>query len=123
VSRTSHLQIRQRRVGPVVILDLDGEIAIGTGSTELREHISSLLARGSKKILINLRSVDYIDSFGLAELVRVHEMTERYWGEIKLVNLSSRVQSFVQLTGLVTVFEMFDGERDAIISFARVHSV
>ena len=122
MSRVLHLQVRQRRVGPVVILDLDGEITLGTGSTELLDSICDLLDGGSKKILLNLQGVGYMDSFGLAELVSAHAMTERFCGALKLVNLASRVQSLLQMTELVTIFETFDGERDAVLSFARTRA-
>jgi anti-sigma B factor antagonist len=119
MSRILNLQIRQRRVGPVVILDLDGEITLGYRGTALVDGISNLLEDGSKKLLLNLEGVTYVDSFGVSELVRAHAMSERAGGELKLVNLTNRVQSILQMTNLVTIFELFDGERDAIVSFAR----
>jgi anti-sigma B factor antagonist len=125
MSRTLSLQIRYRRVGPVIILDLDGEIALGSGGTELCDSVCGLLEGGSKKLVLNLASVTYVDSFGVAELVRAHAMSERGGGELKIVNLAGTIRSLLELTKLVSVFETFDGERAAVVSFARtrVHAV
>jgi anti-sigma B factor antagonist len=119
MSRTLSLQIHQRRMGPVVILDLYGEIAVGSGGTALCDSICYLLEEGRKKLLLNLAGVTFVDSFGVAELVRAHEMSERVCGELKIVNLDERVRSLLQVTKLTAVFEDFEGERDAVVSFAR----
>jgi anti-sigma B factor antagonist len=125
MSRTLSLQIRYRRMGHVIILDLDGEIALGSGGTVLCDSVCRLLEGGSKKLVLNLAGVSYVDSFGVAELVRAHSICERVCGELKLVNLAGSVQDLLELTKLVSVFETFDGERAAVVSFARarVHAV
>jgi anti-sigma B factor antagonist len=119
MSRIPSLQIRQRRMGPVVILDLVGEIALGSGGTTLCDSVCNLLEGGSKKLLLNLTGVTFVDSFGVAELVRAHAMSEGVCGELKIVNPAGRVRSLLQMTQLTTIFENFEDERTAVVSFAR----
>jgi anti-sigma B factor antagonist len=115
----THLKISQRRTGSVVILDLDGRITLGEGSTEIRDSLRKLMDGGAKKILFNLKDMNYMDSSGLGELVSADAMIARHGGELKLVNLPARVQSVLHITKLATVFETFDSEHDAVRSFAR----
>jgi anti-sigma B factor antagonist len=116
----SRLSIHERHSGPVTILDLHGQLALGSGSTELRDAVSRLLSNGSKKILLNLKDVTYMDSSGLGELVSASVRTLRHDGELKLINVMGRVYGLRVMTKLVTVFETFDNEEDALHSFALV---
>jgi anti-sigma B factor antagonist len=90
-----------RLVGDVTIVDLSGRIALGDGSAGLRDLIRNLVSEGNKKILLNLRNVDYIDSSGLGELVSAFTSMRSKGGELKLLNLTKRVHDLLQITKLV----------------------
>lgn len=112
------MTIKERRVNDVVILDVEGKILLGEGDVQLREAIQRLLQSGVKKILLNLADVPYIDSAGLGEIVRCYTTTRREGGELKLLNLTSRIRDLLTITKLITVFESFDTEEAALKSFA-----
>ncbi|HXF05597.1 MAG TPA: STAS domain-containing protein [Blastocatellia bacterium] len=112
------MTIKERRVNDVVILDIEGKILLGEGDVQLREAIQRLLQSGAKKILLNLADVPYIDSAGLGEIVRCYTTTRREGGELKLLNLTSRIRDLLTITKLITVFESFDTEEAALKSFA-----
>lgn len=116
----SDLQIRRRSTGPVTILSLEGRIALGDGSSTLRAAVGDLVDAGSKKILLDLAGVTFLDSSGLGELVSAYARVQRFGGELKLVNLVPRVYGLLEMTKLVTVFETFASEPDALRSFANV---
>jgi anti-sigma B factor antagonist len=112
------MTITERRQGDVVILDLDGKILLGEGDVQLREAIRRLLQSGARKILLNLANVPYMDSAGLGELVRAYTTVRREGGELKLLNLTARIQDLLTITKLISVFESFDSEDTALKSFA-----
>jgi anti-sigma B factor antagonist len=112
------MTITERRQGDVVILDLDGKILLGEGDVQLREAIRRLLQSGARKILLNLANVPYMDSAGLGELVRAYTTVRREGGELKLLNLTARIQDLLTITKLISVFESFDSEDAALKSFA-----
>jgi anti-sigma B factor antagonist len=114
----SHLKISKRRTGKVVILDIEGRITLGATSATLRDAVDAVLDGGGTKVLANLMGVSYIDSSGLGELVSALAKAERHGATFKLVNLSARVQGLFRVTKLITVFETFERERDAVRSFA-----
>ena len=107
-----------RLVGGVTIVDLSGRIVLGDGSTALRDLVRNLISEGNKKILLNLRNVDYIDSSGLGELVSAFTSMRSRGGALKLLNLSKRVQSLLQITKLYTVFDITDDEAASLKSFS-----
>ncbi len=111
------MTIKERRVNDVVILDIEGKILLGDGDVQLREAIHRLLQSGAKKIVLNLADVPYIDSAGLGEIVRCYTTTRREGGELKLLNLTSRIRDLLTITKLITVFESFDSEDAALKSF------
>ena len=113
----SHLRIEHRMNGQVAILDLYGRLTMGEGSVLLRESVRRLLTDGQKDILINMRDVGYVDSSGLGELVSAFSTAKRENGRLKLVNLASRVHGLLQMSKLLTVFETFESEQDAVRSF------
>jgi anti-sigma B factor antagonist len=117
----SHLNIHERHNGSVAILDLEGQLTLGDGSTELRNAVIRLLGNGSKKILLNLRELSFMDSSGLGELVSASARTVRSDGELKLINVVGRVYGLLVITKLATIFETFDSEEDALKSFEQVH--
>jgi len=107
-----------RLVGCVTIVDLSGRIVLGDGSTALRDLVRNLISAGNKKILLNLRNVDYIDSSGLGELVSAFTSMRSGGGELKLLNLTKRVQALLQITKLYTVFDITDDEATSLKSFS-----
>ena len=111
------MQIDERAVGEVTILDLKGKITLNEGDEVLKDKINSLIMQGKKKILLNLADVPYIDSAGLGEIVRTYTTVSRQGGKLKLLNLTKRIQDLLAITKLLTVFETYDTEQDAIGSF------
>jgi len=116
------MQIEERIVGEVTILDLKGKMTLGEGDELLKDKINSLIHQGQKKLLLNLEGVPYIDSAGLGEIVRTYTTVSRQGGALKLVNLTKRITDLLSITKLLTVFETFDNEKEAVGSFqsARV---
>ena len=111
------MNITERSVGGVTVLDLEGKIVLGEGDEALAEKIREVVARGDRKVLLNLAGVPYVDSAGLGELVRCHTRLVRAEGNIKLLGLTERLQDLLQITKLVTVFQTFDSESEAVSSF------
>lgn len=113
----AHLTINERTAGNVTILELDGKITIGDGSVQLREAVRKLLEQGHKNLLIDLGKVDYVDSSGIGELVSCYTTTKNQGGQLKLLNLTKKIQDLLSITKLLTVFETFEGEADALASY------
>ena len=111
------MQIDERAAGDVTILDLKGRMTLGEGDELLKDKINSLLAAGKKKLLLNLESVPYIDSAGLGEVVRTYTTVSRQGGSLKLLNLTKRIEDLLSITKLLTVFDTFDSEQEAIKSY------
>ena len=112
------MKFTTREVGGVTIVDLSGKITLGDGGLTLREEVHKLLADGQKKIVLNLADVNYIDSSGLGELVSAYTAVKNAGGELKLLNLTSKVRDLLVITKLVTVFDVKDNEAAAVSSFA-----
>ena len=112
------MQIEERVVNEVTILDLKGKITLGEGDEALKDKINSLIHQGRKKILLNLEGVPYIDSAGLGEIVRTYTTVSRQGGQLKLVNLTKRITDLLMITKLLTVFETFESEPDALKSYS-----
>ena len=113
----AQLDIKQRQAGDVTILDLDGEVRIGDSSTALRSAIRNLVAGGNQKLLLNLKGVRYIDSSGIGELVSSYTAINKDGGELKLLNLTQKLQDLLTITKLLTVFDVYESEADALASF------
>ncbi len=112
------MQIEERVVDDVTILDLKGKMTLGEGDELLKDKIGSLVSQGRKKILLNLEAVPYIDSAGLGEIVRTYTSISRQGGRLKLLNVSKRIQDLLVITKLITIFDSYDGEAEAVASFA-----
>ena len=112
------INISERQAGDVTILDLDGKVTIGEGSVALRNAIRRLLGEGKNKILLNLGGVGYIDSSGIGELVSSFTAVNKEGGTLKLLNLTQKIQDLLEITKLLTVFDVFDSEGEALSSFA-----
>ena len=113
----AELNISERHVGDVTILDMDGKITIGEGSVALRTAIRRLLEEGKKQILLNLAKVGYIDSSGIGELVSSYTAINKEGGELKLLNLTQKLQDLLTITKLLTVFDVYESEEEALASF------
>jgi anti-sigma B factor antagonist len=110
--------INTRQVGDVTVIDAAGRITLGEGSTTFRDTIKELVAKGDKKLLLNLSEVSYIDSSGIGELVSGFTTVSNGGGKLKLLGLTKRVQDLLQITKLYTVFEVFEDEAAALGSFS-----
>jgi len=111
------MQAVTRQIGTVTIVDISGKITHGEGNVKLREIVHDLLAKDRRKILLNLGEVHYVDSSGMGELVRLYTTIRSQGGEVRLVNLSGRVQGLLQMTRLNAVFQIESNEAAAIASF------
>jgi len=111
------LTIETREVARVTILDVHGRIVLGDEIGDLRDAVRNLLADGKKKIILNLADVDYIDSSGVGELVGCYTTVRNAGGELKLLNLSQKVQDVLHVTKLYTVFDIRNDEFTAVRSF------
>lgn len=114
----AELNITERQAGDVTILDMNGKITIGEGSVALRNAVRRLLEEGKKKILLNLSGVGYIDSSGIGELVSSYTAIEKDRGQLKLLNLTQKLQDLLAITKLLTVFDVFESEEEALSSFS-----
>ncbi len=112
------MKLATRQIDGVTILDLSGRIVLGEGSVQLRDSIKELVNKGQKKILVNLGDVSYIDSSGLGELVSAYTTVKNAGGELKLLNLTKKVQDLLQITKLYTVFDIKDDEATAVAAFS-----
>jgi anti-sigma B factor antagonist len=111
------MQIEERTVDGVTVLDLKGKMTLGEGDELLKDKINSLMNQGRGKILLNLEGVPYIDSAGLGEIVRTYTTVSRQGGTMKLVNLTKRITDLLAITKLLTVFETYDNEPEALKSY------
>jgi anti-sigma B factor antagonist len=112
------MQIEERTVGDVVVLDLKGRITLGDGDQLLKDKVNSLVNQGRKRIVLNLAGVPYIDSAGLGEIVGSYTTVSRQGGSLKLLNLTKKITDLLAITKLLTVFETFDSEDEAVRSFS-----
>lgn len=106
-----------RQVGDVTVIDAAGRITLGEGSSTFRDAVRDLTAKGSKKLLLNLAEITYIDSSGIGEMVSSFTTVTNGGGQLKLLKLTKRVKDLLQITKLYTVFEVFDDEAEAVASF------
>lgn len=106
-----------RDVGDVTVIDLDGRITLGEGSNLLRDLVREKLAHGRRNILLNMATVNYVDSTGLGELVSAYRLIKSEGGKLKLLSLNKKVTDLLQITKLYTVFDTHSEEGQAIASF------
>lgn len=112
------MQIAERSVGNVKVLDLSGQITLAKGDDQLlKDKVNSLVHQGNKRILINLANVTHMDSAGLGELVGAYTTVTKSGGSMKLVNLTKRLHDLLSITKLLTVFDTFDSEPEALKTF------
>ena len=113
------LKMTTREVDGVTVVNLDGRIVLGEESNSLREEVKGLLAAGKRNVVLNMANVTYIDSAGLGTLVAAHHSARSQGGTLRLSNLGKKFQEILQVTKLLTVFEVYDTEAAAVSSFGR----
>ena len=113
----AELDVRERQAGDVTIMDLNGSVRMGEGAIALRNAIRSLVDQGKKKILLNLGAVKNIDSSGIGELIANYTTISRDGGQLKLLNLTEKIQNLLVITKLLTVFDSYYNEAEALNSF------
>jgi anti-sigma B factor antagonist len=111
------MQIAERESGAVTVLDLSGRITMGEDGNLLKDKLQSLLHQGKKNILFNLAQVSYVDSAGLGAIVSAYTTVTREGGSLKLANVTRKLQDLLSITKLLTVFETFDSEDEALRSY------
>lgn len=112
------MEISERQAGKVVVVDVKGKITLGDGGDAiLKDKMRSLVQQGYKNVLLNLGEVSYVDSAGLGEIVQAYATVSKGGGALKLVNVTKRIKDLLAITKLLTVFETFDSEADALKSF------
>ncbi len=113
----AELDVKERQAGDVTILDMTGDVRIGEGAISLRDSIRNLADQGKKNVLLNLAGVKYMDSTGVGELIANYTTVKRQGGQLKLLNLTDRIQNLLVITKLLTVFDSYDNEAEALKSF------
>ena len=112
------MKIEMRTIGDVRILDCSGKITLGEGTMAVRNTVLDIFKDGGKKIIVNLADVNYIDSSGIGELVRTYITVSSGGGQLKLLSLTKKIQELLQITKLLTVFQVYDSESAALASFS-----
>ncbi|GAC1665396.1 MAG: hypothetical protein NVS9B4_21040 [Candidatus Acidiferrum sp.] len=113
------LKMTDREVDGIQVVALDGRVVLGEESNALREKVKSLLAAGKKKIVLNMDRVTFIDSAGLGTLVAAHHSAKMQEASLRLSHLGSKFKEVLQITKLLTVFEVYNTEADAVASFSK----
>jgi anti-sigma B factor antagonist len=111
------MEISERNDGKVTVLNLTGKITLGEGDMLLKDKLHSLLNQGRKDVLLNLAQVSYVDSAGLGAIVAAYTTMTREGGSLKLANVTKKLQDLLSITKLLTVFETFDSEDEALRSY------
>ena len=113
----AELDVKERQAGDVTILDLSGSIRMGDGNVALRDAIHRLVETNNNKILLNLAGVKYMDSSGIGELIANYTTITRKTGQLKLLNLTDKINDLLVITKLLTVFDVYESEAEALNSF------
>jgi anti-sigma B factor antagonist len=111
------LKFTNREVDGVTVVALDGRIVLGEESNALRERVKALVAEGKKKIVLNMANITFIDSAGLGTLVAAHHSARTQGAALKLCHLGAKFQEVLQITKLLTVFDVYNSESEAVASF------
>ena len=111
------VRMTNSEVDGVSVVTLDGRIVLGEESNALREKLKSLIAEGKKKIVLNMANITYIDSAGLGTLVAAHLSAKNQGASVRLSNLGSKFHEVMQITKLLTIFDVYDTEAAAVSSF------
>ena len=116
------LNVKTRKVDGITVVDMSGRLTIGEPVLLLRETLRVQVNDGNRQFVLNLGDVSYIDSSGLGELVSAYTTVRNKQGDVKLLNLTAKAKDLLQMTKLLTVFDVYDNESEAIGSFAAVSS-
>jgi anti-sigma B factor antagonist len=111
------MNIAERQVGDITIIDLQGNIMFEDGDQELRAAVLRALESGRKNLVLNMAEVPYLDSAGLSEVVRSFVAVRKRGGRMVLMELTRKVNDLLTIANLLTIFETFDSEADALSSF------
>jgi len=114
------IKIEERLVGTVTVLDIVGKLSAEQAAQHLKDKINSLVSQQRTHIVLNLKNVPYIDSGGLGQLVASYGSVLKTGGALKLLNVGSRNHDLLSITRLVTLFESFDSEAEAVQSFQTI---
>jgi len=113
----STFKIEERKVGDITVLDMAGQMRIGESGVMFCKTIRRLVEEGRRKILLNLQGVTHIDSTGLGELIASYNTLDKRGGRVKLLHLTQRVRELMIITKLLTVFDVYESELEALHSF------
>jgi len=116
------IKIEERSIGSVTVLDIVGRLSTDQSARHLKDKVNSLISQGRTHIVLNLENVPYIDSAGLGQLVASYGSVMKTGGALKLLNVVSRNHDLLSITRLVTLFETFDSEAEAVQSFSTIPS-
>jgi anti-sigma B factor antagonist len=111
------MRITNSEVGSVSVVELDGRLVLGDESNSVREKLTSLVAAGKNKIVLNMANIKYIDSSGLGALVAAHVSAKTHGSSVRLCNLGQKFHDVMQVTRLLTVFDVYDSQAAAVSSF------
>jgi anti-sigma B factor antagonist len=113
------MNISERTTGDVIVVDVSGKVTLGDGGDAmLKDKMASIVQQGHKKVLLNLGDVSYVDSAGLGAIVQGYATLNKNGGALKLLNATKRIKDLLSITKLLTIFDTFDDEADAVKSFA-----
>lgn len=110
------MQINERQIDDVTILDLQGKLVIGTGESALRESVQKALEDGNRHMLFNMREVTAIDSSGIGEMISAYTMASNQGARVVLCNLPRKIEDILRITHLITVFEVYESEEEALLA-------
>jgi anti-sigma B factor antagonist len=112
------MKFSTRKIGDVIVIDVEGKILLGEGDIEIKQAVDDFLIQGHKKILLNLAKVPHLDSAGLGEIIRCFTALRKIGGDFKLLSPNTRIMDLLNITKLLNVFECFDNESSAVTSFS-----
>lgn len=111
------MELSRRDIGPVTVLDLSGKLTLSEGAGRLKEKVSSLVFEDRKHIILDLAHLSYLDSAGLGEMVACYSTATKGGGKVKLANTTGKIKDLLTITKLLTVFDAYDSEAEAVASF------
>lgn len=111
------MTLSERRIGDVTIIDIDGRMTVEDGADAFRDAVRQLVRQDRVQLVLNFQAAPYIDSTALGELVRAYTSATRKGGTLKLLNVTPRVHELLMITRLLSVFDLFDAEAEAVKSF------
>ena len=112
------VKLTTRQVNEVTVIDVSGRITLGEGSSLLRDELRSLIGSNRRMILLNMADVSYVDSSGIGQLVAALTTVNSLGGQLKLLNLTKRLKELLQMTKVISIFEVFDDEKKAVATFS-----